>query len=294
MTMGSGVRLNRMPGYGSYAGSVKPNLIKAGVTENDTSSKLFEIADKLDKGGVVEHPSEIRTASEAVRLPILDPAFQMGLAMGVLSAMMGRREHLFPKVAIDVVCLQDGNLIRAKYSLDLGNPVNPLSGEGTIGEVKMKESAHLEKGKILWKGEIGDKVTQELTLSVNEKDQTIHLQGTMGAVEADLDISPIKKNGIPFAGVRTEGTLMGDRYLADAMLDVPGIVESGPKLGTPIDTGALHVRGHVNGSVIEKDYTIKVKSSLTGFTLQASGGGTNAGSPQAVGVKVRVLPLEKR
>lgn len=228
--------------------------------------------------------SGIETAQDAVQLPVLDPAFQLGLAMGALSSAMGGAGGTVPKVAIDLVSQQGGQVVRAEYRMDLGNSETPLVGQGTIGDQPLQETARLDQGRLIWRGEIGTQSVQELTLEVDEETETVTMRGTMGAVEADLQLSPIEAGENPFAGLRTTGTLNGERYMVDTLIDMQ------ENQAGRAESGLLRVRGHMNGSVIEKDYHVRVESNQNGFSLHADGGGVNAGTPQAVGINVRVLP----
>lgn len=225
--------------------------------------------------------TDIDTSRDAVQLPILDPAFQMGLAMGVLSSLMSGSPEARPGVGLSVVSEQGGTVISADYRLNLNSAENAVVGQGTIGELPLTESARLEEGRVIWEGRVGDQ-TQQLSLEVGEDEQSVAIRGTLGRVDTNLEITPINAPDGNFAGIRTEGMLDGERYLVDAMVDMPGAILAGK------NEGSMVVRGHMNGHVVEKDYRVRVEADGNGFTIRADGAGLNAGVPQNVGVAIRV------
>ncbi|MGE0489442.1 MAG: hypothetical protein AB7S38_09540 [Vulcanimicrobiota bacterium] len=223
---------------------------------------------------------QIGTLEEAARLPVLDPAFQMGLAVGVLSSLMGGPREVPPKVQLDVASHQGDVAVSAHYNLDL-SAATPLTGSGQIGDQTFTETGRLQDGKILFEGQVGQ-AQEALEIEIGEDERSFHISGNAGALPVDLDVQTIRNGEGAFTGISTVGLVGGQRYMVDALIDLPGSVIAGE------NSGAMTVRGHMNGELVHKNYRVSVRSNEDGLLVQADGQGLNAGVFQAVDVRLRV------
>lgn len=223
---------------------------------------------------------------QATQLPILDPAFQFGLGLGVLSAMMGGEKSPKPLVELDVLSLQGNRVVDANYTVDLDNQAQPIIGSGTVDGSPLAETAHWEEGRLVWTGQLGEE-SDGLALSVGEDERSIDMAGSLAGVDADLSITMVSDDDGRFRGIRTAGTLNGEPYLVESLVEMDGLFS-----GEGPNAGHLTVHGTADGQDVQKSYRVAVQSGPEGFLVSAEGAGLNAGTPQAVGVQVRVVERE--
>lgn len=220
-------------------------------------------------------------AQEALKLPILDPVFQLGMAMGVLSAMMGGAGGTSPEVAIRLISRTAAEETHAEYRLDLDNPDRPLVGSGTIGGKPLNERAQMEQGRMQWQGSLGDSRVN-LHLAIDEQRESMTMKGTAGTAEADLTLGLLAGQENAFEGLRTSGRVDGQPYAVDTLIKGAEGLRAGG------DPSVLQVRGHVNGEVIHRDYLVTVEKSANGYSLHATGGGFTGETLQDLEIQVEV------
>lgn len=222
-----------------------------------------------------------QAAQEALKLPILDPVFQLGMAMGVLSAMMGGAGGTSPEVAIRLVSSTGLAETHAEYRIDLENPDQPLVGTGTVDGKPLRETAKMEQGRMQWQGQIGDERVN-LHLAIDEQRESMTMKGVCGTADADLTLGLLSSEGNAFEGLRTSGHLAGQPYAVDTL------IKGAEGLRVGGDPSVLQVRGHVNGDLIHRDYLVTVEKADNGFALHATGGGFTGETLQDLQIQVQV------
>ena len=199
---------------------------------------------------------------------------------------MGGEKTPKPLVEIDVLSLQGSRVLDAKYQVDLHNAAQPISGSGTVDGEPLNETARYEQGRLVWTGQLGEE-SDGLTLSVGEDEASLEMEGSLAGVDADLTINLVSNDEGQFRGIRTSGTLNGEPYLVDTLIDMEGFLAGGSR------DGHLTVSGTADGEDVQKSYRVAVEASPDGFLVSAEGAGLNTGQPQAVGVQVRVIDRDE-
>lgn len=218
---------------------------------------------------------------QAAQLPILDPAFQFGIGLGVLASMMGGPHAMSPLVELRVDSSQGGNDLRANYSVDLDRSYDPVRGSGTSNGAAFSEKANLVEGKLYWDPQNGG---SGMVMQVNDDERSIQMSGQLSGVNANLRLAPFFGADGQVEGIETKGVLNGEQYLMRSTIDVEGLLS-----GQAGHSGEMHVVGLVGGQAVEKSYDVGVDRGVRGeLRLRARGSGLNAGEPQAVGVEVVV------
>lgn len=231
----------------------------------------------------------ITDAQQAVQLPILDPAFQMALAMGAMCQAVGASAAGPPSVTIHVASNNNGTKLEADYEVNstLRGPL--VVGTGTVGGEPVNEQATWQDGQLIWDGKVGGS-HQQLAVRINEDSQSLTLVGTLGKVGTSININPIVDAQGQFLGSRSTGHINGEPFSVDTLVKMPG----GSWVSPLAEEGLLQVRGHLNGETVEKNYQVSSQPTDEGFVMNASGNGLNAGSPQSVELQIKVKDPNKR
>lgn len=252
-----------------------PSPLRAAAAPSPAPSGVTEPRDVVGLGA---SPA----AQEALKLPILDPVFQLGMAMGVLSAMMGGAGGTSPEVAIRLISRTAVEETQAEYRIDLENPDQPLTGTGTVAGKPLRETARMDQGRMQWQGQIGDEGVN-LHLEVDEQRESMTMKGACGSADTDLTLGLLSGEGSDFQGLRTSGHLAGQPYAVDTLIKG---TERGLRVGG--DPSVLQVRGHMNGDVIHRDYLVTVEKAEHGYSLHATGGGFTGETLQDLEIQVQV------
>ena len=220
----------------------------------------------------------------AAQLPILDPAFQFGLGLGVLGAMMGGPHGATPLVEVSINSTQGQNTLQAQYMVDLDRSHDPVRGSGSNGNGAFAEKANLVDGKLYWNSQSGS-LASGMVMEVNDDERSLQLSGQLSGVNANLRLAPILDSQGNLSGVETKGTLNGEQYFMKSTLDVEALLAGSSERRD----GNMHVVGLVNGQTVEKRYDVSVhRSRGQDLHLTASGSGLNAGQSQQVSVDIAV------
>ena len=249
-------------------------------------SPTAEQAAKNLLAGKTEQGSHIGGASlsevqQASQLPILDPAFQLGLGLGVVATLMGGTSMPYPLVDIAMRSNQGDSAVRASYNIDLERAYNPVQGEGSVDGQRFQERANLVEGKLQWQtqGASGS----NLVIEVGSDEQSLAMTGQVSGVNADLRLAPFTDESGNIAGIETTGVLNGEPYFLKSTVDIEGILS-----GKASHDGQMHVFGVVDGQAVEKSYQVGLERVSEGLHLRARGSGVNLGEEQDVTVDVRV------
>jgi pimeloyl-ACP methyl ester carboxylesterase len=242
---------------------------------------------QAEKAKETSNPGKATEAmvQQAAQLPVLDPAFQFGLGMGVLAALMGGPNAITPLVTLDVSSTQGQNALAANYTVDMERSHDPVRGSGTNNHGSFAEKANLVEGKLYWNSQSGA-LSSGMVMQVNEDERSIQLAGQLSGVDANLRIAPFLDSQGNIEGIETKGTLNGEQYFMKSTIDVEGLLSGKPSRRD----GAMHVVGLVNGKAVEKSYDVSVHRSRAtkDLHLTAKGTGLNAGQAQSVSVDVAV------
>jgi len=243
-------------------------------------------AAQLLAGGQSGESAEVAPASaeevrRAVRLPLLDPAFQIGLGLGVLSAIMGGPREALPLVEIALSSENSQNEIYANYDIDLLRENNPVIGSGSVNQTSFAEVANLKEGKVVWNSALNLK-SSNLIMEVGEDEQSVLMKGQLGGVPTDLTLAVIKDKMGRVSGMQTTGTFNGEPYSVNSSLDLEGLI-----LGVPQHNSQMRVTGNVNGEELDRTYQVNVKRNKGDLELRAQHQ-PRANDQQLVGVEVKI------
>lgn len=264
--------------YDSPADEARAKQLLAEEAQREAAAEKAKEASKT--GG-----ASLEAVQQAAQLPILDPAFQFGLGMGVLAAMMGGPYAATPLVSLKVNSTQGENDLSADYTVDMDRQHDPIRGSGSNNNGAFSEKANLVEGKLYWNSQNGV-LNSGMVMEVNEDERSIQLSGQLSGVNANLRIAPFLDNEGNIQGIETKGTLNGEQYFMKSTLDVQALLAGNAERRD----GNMHVVGLVNGQAVEKSYDVSVhRSRGKELHLTAQGAGLNAGQTQAVGVEVKVV-----
>ncbi|MBI3925145.1 MAG: hypothetical protein HY319_06360 [Armatimonadetes bacterium] len=242
-------------------------------------------SDELPADQVRVDFTRIETPQKVVQLPVMDPAFQLTLALGFVSAaLLGGFSGIVPRVGVDVVSQSGGIEIRSHHDIDIGNASQPIRGDGTVGDQCCRSSVALQEstGSLTWSETIGASGA-DLQVAVSGDQQILQVRGNVGEVPAQLQVEPLTGTGDELIGFHTTGQLGGRPYTLDTLIrGADG--STSPQAGS----GKLLVRGHADGSTIVKDYDFSIEEREDGLSAMLHGGGMNAGVPQAVRIKLDI------
>ena len=217
----------------------------------------------------------------AVRLPLLDPAFQLGLGLGVLSAILGGPRESLPLVEIALSSENSQNEVHADYDIDLQREQNPVIGSGSVNNTSFAEVANLKEGKVYWNSALNLK-SSGLVMEVGEDEQSVLMRGLLGGVPTDLTLSLVKNDSGQMTGMRTTGTFNHEPYDVNSSIDLEGLIQGGAQHHSD-----MHVTGLVNGENLDRTYQVNVKRNKSDLELSARHQ-PNSEDQQMVGVDVKI------
>lgn len=231
--------------------------------------------------GPIEKAS-FQETKRASKLPLLDPAFQMGMALGVLSAMMGGpREHL-PMVEIALSSSSLDSDVQGNYNVDLGREGgNQVQGSGVVDGKPFAEVADFQQGKMYWKSAVGVQ-SSNLEIAVGDDEKSITMKGELGGVPTDLTLNLLTNDKDNISGLETTGLFNGEDYYLKSTIDMGSLLN-----GTSHD-GIMTVNGMVNGEPTERNYAVDVSKGPRGIEFNAHKEAKSA-NEEAIGVSVKVI-----
>lgn len=227
--------------------------------------------------------SAVNTAAEAAQAPILEPSFQLSLAAGLILSMASPMGGV---PLIDIAMASDGDKVSSELRsmMDLKNAADPLSTTGEFAGQKLEGGLTLNPltGQARWQTQAGG-VKEDLAITFDQQNQVLHLDGRIGEVEADLDLSLLGGVGLEeFQGFVVSGELGGQSYHSRADVDMTGLGEGGP--------ATMNVRGKLGDQAIEKDYEGVAAQTGSTITVAMQGAGTNAGNEQSIKTVFTFIP----
>lgn len=225
-------------------------------------------------------PQEVRRAKQ---LPLLDPAFQMGLGLGVLSAMMGGPAENLPLIEIGLKSRTTANTINAKYEIDMEREGAQLTGNGTVNEESFAEVASFQEGKVHWRSAFGLQASG-LTVEVGDDEKSISMKGDMAGVPTDLTMNLLFSEEGHMSGIHTTGQFNGEPYSMRSSVDMGGLLKGGPE-----HHGEMQVTGRVDGEDMQRKYRVNVKNDQSGLQFKAVAD-ENQVNDHPVGVTVNIRP----
>ena len=251
----------------------------------DRPEDAVRAAQLLNKESTEVQPGKPASAEEvkrAVRLPLLDPAFQIGLGLGVLSSILGGPKEVLPLVEIALSSENSQNEVHADYDIDLQRAENPVIGSGSVNNTSFAEVANLKEGKVYWNSALNLK-SSSLVMEVGEDEQSVLMKGQLGGVPTDLTLSIVKDDKGRITGMQTVGKFNEEPYNVSSSLNLEGLILGG---GAQHHSD-MHVTGVVNGENLDRTYQVKVKRNRGNLELSAHHQ-PNTEDQQMVGVDVKV------
>jgi pimeloyl-ACP methyl ester carboxylesterase len=230
-------------------------------------------------------PIEKATAEEAQRatkLPLLEPAFQMGLALGVISSMMGGVKETFPLIELGLNTDSQSANVRANYSVDLDRENGQVQGSGLVDGRAFAEVADFQEGKMYWRSAL-ELQSSGMVMEVGEDEKSITMKGLMGGVPTDLTINMLLNEGGKFSGLETTGQFNGEAYRVRATVDMGNLLQGGT-----LQNGMMHINGNVNGEDVERNYRVDVTKNDKGLEFNARTA-EPLESSEDIDVKVKVI-----
>ena len=209
-------------------------------------------------------PATPQQVATAVQLPLLDPAFQFGLGLGVLSAIMGGPKEALPLLELSVHTSKENNKIDANYDIDLLRENNQIQGSGFVNDQGFVEVAELNEGKVNWKSALG-LLSSGMSLEVRDDERSISMKGLLGGVAADLTLAMTQDEDGRVTGMKTDGLLNGQPYHLRSTVDLASFLE-----GQPLHHTSLESVGIVNGEVVETNYLVDVRNDEEGLSFKAT------------------------
>lgn len=223
----------------------------------------------------------LEEAKRATKLPLLDPAFQMGLALGVLSAMMGGPKQNLPLIELGLNSDTSGNEVQANYNVDLARSDGQVQGSGFVDGRAFAEVADFQEGKMYWKSALGLE-SSGLVMEVGEDEKSITMKGEMGGVPTDLKLELLLAESGKIAGLETTGLFNGEDYKVKSTVDMGGLLK-----GDVSHDGTMQVSGRVNGEDMQRSYKLDVEKNEKGLKFKARTSDPQT-TGQDIGVTVRV------
>ncbi len=232
------------------------------------------------------------TPAAAAAMPVLDPAVQANIVLGALMPAMAQTP-LAAYIDVSIVTGTNGQMppngpgadpgqIGENIIVDPGNQQRPIVESGIVGQKFTYNSVTADaQGNPSLQGNV-----ENLAIT-SGTDKSLHLDGTIGTVEAHVVLSkidqpdPQKANLFFGGGIHAEGTLGGQKYVSDTTFGE----------GSEPNTMAINVKGKLGEADITKTYSMKVSQdgsgNLKGVTAQTTGQGIVAGVPEQVTVNMR-------
>lgn len=226
--------------------------------------------------------TQIDNAATAAQLPIFDPAVIGNVIAGAVICAMGggsMAAHVNATILTgskpDQGAGADVGQAHVTYLIDPSTPEHMVSEGGYIGGMFAAGNLTI----------VEDAKTarfagshEDLTFSVDEENQKLHIDGTLGQVETHLTVGELAgTRSDESAGVHTEGTIGGEAYTADILLQATEQNEDEMK-------GKMTVHGQLGSSEVCKEYDITVVNKNDTLTIDTVGGGNNGGVQQNVTV----------
>jgi pimeloyl-ACP methyl ester carboxylesterase len=218
-------------------------------------------------------------AQRATKLPLLEPAFQMGLALGVISSMMGGVKETFPLIELGLNTDSESADIQANYNVDLGRGQGQVQGSGFVDGRAFAEVADFQEGKMYWRSAL-ELQSSGLVMEVGENEKSVTMRGLMGGVPTDLTTNMLLNESGNFSGIETVGQFNGEPYRVNATVDMGSLLQG--------HDGRMRINGNVNGEDVERNYRVDVTKNDKGLEFNAV-----TDDPQenadAIDVKVKVI-----
>ena len=245
------------------------------------------VSGREDSGSGEVERAGLETVKRATRLPLLDPAFQMGLSLGIISAMMGGPKESLPLVQISMNNQSAENSLQADYEMDMALANNQLKGSGKVDGDDFAEVADFNEGKVSWKSAVG-LLASGLTLEVGEDEKSITMKGDMAGVSTDLTINLNFNEEGNMTGIHTLGRFNGEKYDVRSTIDMGTLLRGAGSGQQPHHEGQMSVSGVVNGDQMSRNYKVDVQKQGGNLEFKAKADGTRA-QGQDIGVAVKVL-----
>jgi len=235
----------------------------------------------------------IDTPVKAALLPIMDPAVLTSVIAGsVLSGSGNAQPGAIASADIltgtNAQPASGGSLsneVRSTFIIHPDNQQQPVTEGGLLGDLfdSGKLQVDLKAQTITW-AQTGDIA---LTMTIDEKNSIVHVDGHMGTVDAHLQMKSIDSKALPkdSFGIHTDGTLGGQSYLVDTVFTIASM---GNKDGGTGIAASISAHGKLGDADIQKDYTLTGSQKGDTAQLDVHGKGVVAGVPTQVDVEAHL------
>lgn len=234
--------------------------------------------DELDPIGL----GQINTVEKAMQLPIMDPAFQATLAMGIAGRALGAAFGVPINVSIRGSAASD-QTAPSISQVSLG-PNHSSHGGLVAGNYFVAGGLEVdaEAGTARWTSRFAN-TNVDLTFTMDQENEQLVMEGHLGSVPARLVYTgeATEDGG---AVLHADGQLGGKAYAVDTKLDEIPDTDSG------VDVFNIVSRGTVGDLSVDKTYTGTVSADTDNMsgTLEIRGEGQNAGHQQQVEIQATV------
>lgn len=251
---------------------VAPATFRASATPAAaTPETSSQPVDGWDPGsGLIDSPAQ------AAQMPIMDPAFQTALGIGISAAMMGGAFGAVPSISLHFESTAEGGhdfLYSYHLQVDEAKGELHLRGGGYVDMnfFAMDNGSMTESGGA-WTGRFGATDT-DLAISFDESAGAVRARGQIGEVATDVSFSDWTEQGFQLGG-----SLGGKSYSVATAFE--GEDEASARI---VARGALEGAG-----AVDKSYGLSLSESEDAMTLVLQGGGKNAGLDQQVKVTLNI------
>ena len=230
--------------------------------------------------------SNIDTAQKAAQLPILDPGFQLSMAGGIAVAIFsGMAGGSTPAIEIGYQKQSGANDVNLQYTIETKGD-QPLTLSGSYNGQPASGALVIDNSNagVGWTSKLGtNSEDYRFSADVEPKDAALHLDGTLGSVEAHLAFHVLgdmeNPNPDTIHGYKVDGTLGGVPYEATTLFHLNQQALANPD--GHIDVGTMDTTGNLGGLSIDKHYIVSadVEQDSRNGVATIVGSGVNAGVP---------------
>jgi hypothetical protein len=226
--------------------------------------------------------SNIDTPEKALQLPIMDPAYQLGLALGAVATAFGGAFGMPLGAMVGGEFSSNGETVsQTLTTIDKDLNISTFSVMGDGIETEPQITLGLDEQAMTYKNNFGG-TKVDLTWTLNQEDESLMMTGRIGDVEADLRYTgdADEESGL----MHIEGTLGGKEYVLDTS------ISEMPEMGE--DAFKMKAEGHLGGQAISKTYQAVTESSEEEMyaMIELSGQGEVAGYQQTIELMAGVGP----
>lgn len=195
---------------------------------------------------------------EALLLPVLEPSFQLALAVGVSLALEAAVYGApIPRLLLESLTESEGHVLKTRCWLGLGS-TEPLAVEGKVDQLPVQQGLELSQD---WKrgtlqGSIGE---NPLRLDFQAAEDGLEVSGTLGQLSARFHITPVGEEGA-LDGLISSGEVGGVAYHVQSKFR---------------EDGSLEIEGRLGAARLEREASAEGTLTEGSLELLVTGNGRN-------------------